>query len=136
MHELSIALSMIEMASEEAQRLGAARVNAIHLKIGALSGVVTDALLFSYEIASQGTLLEDSQLLIEEVPVVIYCEACQAEREVTSVQWIGCPACGQLSSRVVRGRELLLVSMEIEQPETEDSIPAGAAPEHFEEMIT
>ena len=46
MHELSIAVSMVEMASEEALRLGAVRVNALHLKLGPLSGVVKDALLF------------------------------------------------------------------------------------------
>jgi hydrogenase nickel incorporation protein HypA/HybF len=67
MHELSIALSMIEMASEEADRHGAARVTALHLKLGHLSGVVKEALTFSYEIACQGTVLEGSQLVIEEV---------------------------------------------------------------------
>ena len=44
MHELSIALSMIEMATEEALRFGDTRVNALHLKLGPLSGVVKDAL--------------------------------------------------------------------------------------------
>ncbi|HSS20531.1 MAG TPA: hydrogenase maturation nickel metallochaperone HypA [Pyrinomonadaceae bacterium] len=115
MHELSIALSMIEMASEEAQRLGAERVNAIHLKVGALSGVVKDALLFSYEVASKGTLLEDSLLTIEETPVVIYCAACGLEKELPSLQRFCCPDCGELAARVVRGRELELVSMEIEE---------------------
>jgi len=60
MHELSIALSMIEMATEEAERREGVRVNALHLKLGPLSGVVKDALLFSYEIACNGTPLEGS----------------------------------------------------------------------------
>ena len=62
MHELSIALSMIEMATEEARRRGGARVNALHLKLGPLSGVVKDALLFSFEVACIGTMLEGSSL--------------------------------------------------------------------------
>ena len=61
MHELSIAMSMIEGASEEALSRGGAQVHAVHLKLGALSGVVKDALLFSYEVASNGTLLEGSR---------------------------------------------------------------------------
>ena len=65
MHELSIALSMIEMAEEEAARAGG-RVTALHLKLGRLSGVVKQALTFSYDIACQGTALEGSQLVIEE----------------------------------------------------------------------
>lgn len=55
------------MATEEAERRGGARVTALHLKLGSLSGVVKEALTFSYEIACQGTPLEGSQLVIEEV---------------------------------------------------------------------
>ncbi len=114
MHELSIALSMIEMATAEARRLNAKRVNALHLKIGALSGVVKDALLFSYEVASAGTILEGSSLLIEEIPVVIYCDACNSERELQSLQLFCCPACGTVSAQIVRGKELEFVAMEVE----------------------
>lgn len=67
MHELSIALSIIEGAEEEAQRQGGARVCAVHLKLGPLSGVVKEALLFSYELACEGTSLEGSRLVIEEM---------------------------------------------------------------------
>jgi len=117
MHELSIALSMIEMANEEAARRGGAKVNALHVKLGPLSGVVKDALLFSYEVASNGTILEGSQLVIEDVPVVIYCSECQAEQRLESIQRFCCPRCGTLSSEVVRGRELEFVAMEIEERE-------------------
>lgn len=87
MHELSIALSMIDMASEEVIRHGGARVTALHLKIGALSGVVKEALTFSYEIACQGTALEGSQLIIEETEgrelEVVALELEEAEELVT-----------------------------------------------------
>ena len=46
MHELSIALGLVEAAQEEAERLHA-RVSAVHLRLGALSGVVPEALLSS-----------------------------------------------------------------------------------------
>ena len=55
------------MASEEADCQGGTRVTALHLKLGTLSGVVKEALTFSYEIACQSTALEGSQLVIEEV---------------------------------------------------------------------
>ncbi|HEV7395653.1 MAG TPA: hydrogenase maturation nickel metallochaperone HypA, partial [Pyrinomonadaceae bacterium] len=84
MHELSIAMSMIEMATEEAARHGSSRVTALYLKLGPLSGVVKDALVFSYEVASQGTALEGSQLIIEEVPVKVYCETCASEQVIDS----------------------------------------------------
>jgi Zn finger protein HypA/HybF involved in hydrogenase expression len=43
MHELSIAMSIVEIAEEEADQRGGARVSAVHLKLGALAGVVKDA---------------------------------------------------------------------------------------------
>ena len=127
MHELSIALSIIEMATEEAERRGGARVNTLHLKLGPLSGVVKDALLFSYEVACNGTPLEGSQLVIEDVPVVIYCWQCQSEQQLDSIQRFCCPVCGTLSADVVRGRELEFVAMEIEQAEIEEADQAEPA---------
>ncbi len=113
MHELSIAMSMIDMAAGEAARRGGVQVHAIHLKLGQLSGVVKDALLFSYEIACAGTLLEGSSLIIEEVPVVVYCRTCQLETALVSLQRFCCGSCGALTSEVVRGKELEVVALEI-----------------------
>ena len=121
MHELSIALSMIEMATEEAERRGGARVTALHLKLGPLSGVVKEALLFSYEVGCNGTPLAGSQLVIEDVPVVIYCWQCQSEQQLDSIQRFCCPVCGTLSSDVVGGRELEFVALEIEEAEIEEA---------------
>jgi hydrogenase nickel incorporation protein HypA/HybF len=119
MHELSIAMSMVEMATEESQRLGAERVTALHLKVGLLSGVVKDALIFSYEVACAGTPLEGSKLIIEDVPVKVYCPRCSSEKELDSIQLFACPACGELTPEVLEGRELQVVAMEIEEKHAE-----------------
>lgn len=106
-------MSMIEMATEEAARHGSSRVTALHLKLGPLSGVVKDALVFSYEVASQGTVLEGSQLVIEEVPVKVYCDACNAEHIIESIQNFSCPVCGRLTPKVVQGSELVVSALEL-----------------------
>lgn len=115
MHELSIALSIIDTATEEAARRGAAQVNAVHLKLGPLSGVVKDALLFSYELACDGTALAGSKLIIEEMPVVVFCSSCEGERVIQSIQSFSCPDCGTLTPEVRKGAELEVFAMEIEQ---------------------
>jgi hydrogenase nickel incorporation protein HypA/HybF len=115
MHELSIAMSMIEMAAEEAARRGGVQVSAIHLRLGSLSGVVKEALLFSYEVACEGTTLEGSRLVIEEVPVMVYCPSCREETEIISIQQFCCAVCHAPASQVVRGRELEVVALEIEE---------------------
>ena len=61
MHELSIAHSLVESAVDAAEKAGARRVTRVHLRLGALSGVVRNALEFGYEITTQGTLLEGSE---------------------------------------------------------------------------
>lgn len=110
MHELSIALSIVDMATEEAESRGASRVSAVHLKPGLLSGVVKEALLSSYALACQGTPLDGSELLIEETVATAFCSRCAAERPLPSLQWFHCPVCEAPSSDVVRGKELEVVA--------------------------
>lgn len=113
MHELSIALSIVDLATEEAQRHGADRVEAVHLKVGRLSGVVPRALLASYDLACENTPLAGSRLLIEDVPVAIHCAVCSDVREIASMDAFVCTTCGTPSAVVVRGREIELVALEL-----------------------
>jgi len=115
MHELSIALSIVELAQEESQRRGGVRIDAIHLRLGLLAGVVKEALLGSYDMASAGTALAGSRLIIEDVPIVVYCPQCQAERPLSSMQRFCCPECNTPTGEVVRGKELEVVALEIEE---------------------
>jgi len=112
MHELSIAVSLIDMAAEEAERLGV-RVEALHVRLGPLSGVVSDALLFSFDLAAEGTAIEGARLEIEDVPVVVFCPACNEERQLPGIQSFQCPVCGTPTPDVIRGRELELATMEV-----------------------
>lgn len=114
MHELSIAMSIVDAATDEAQQRGV-QVSAVHLRLGILSGVVKDALLFSYEVACQDTPLEGSKLVIEEIPVVIFCPHCNAKRVLSSVQLFTCPDCGTPSGEVLQGKELEVFALEVEE---------------------
>jgi hydrogenase nickel incorporation protein HypA/HybF len=115
MHELSIAMSIVEMAQEESDRRGQAQVLAVHLRLGRLSGVVKEALLSSYQMACESTALEGSQLLIEEIPVEVFCPTCDGPRAVASIQWFCCPECGTPTPTVLRGKELEVVALEIQE---------------------
>ena len=66
MHELSIAVSLVELACEEVERRQLQRVQALHVRIGPLSGIVTDALRFSFDVAAAGTPIEGALLKVEE----------------------------------------------------------------------
>lgn len=114
MHELSIAMSIVEVAEEEAERRGV-QINAVHLRLGALSGVVKEALLSCYEMACEGTPLQGSHLMVEDVAIVIFCPACQAQRPLNSIQLFCCPECGMPCSEIVQGKELEVFALEVEE---------------------
>lgn len=114
MHELSIALGIIDVAAEELRRRGGGLIVAVHLKIGALSGVVKEALQSAFELAREETLLERSTLVIEDVPVTLLCPTCACEQPAESIIEMRCQCCGAFSSEIVRGRDLEITAMEIE----------------------
>ena len=114
MHELSIALSIVELAQEELEKQHGAEIIAVHLKLGPLSGVVKDALLFSYEVACADTPLRGSRLVIEDVPVIVYCPTCATRKNLPSVQWFCCPDCSTPTPEILQGKELEVVALEIQ----------------------
>ena len=114
MHELSIVQGMIAAATEAAEKEHATQVKTLTLRLGALAGVVEDALQFCYEVATKETLLEGSTLVIHRLPVVIYCATCQQERELPGIQSYRCPVCQTPTFDLRQGKELEIESLEIE----------------------
>ena len=112
MHELSIALSILDIAAEEAERRGVG-VSVIHLRLGPLSGVVSAALLSAFEMAREESPFPEARLAIEQMPVQVYCQPCQAERQPVSMQQLCCPVCGQPTPDVRGGRELEITALEV-----------------------
>ncbi len=113
MHELSIANSLLELATEHAQEAGADRIKAIHLRIGALACVHRSALQYSFELITKDTMLEGASLHIVDVPVMIYCPDCKTEVELPGIQKFRCPHCNTPSADIRQGRELEIESLEI-----------------------
>ncbi len=131
MHELSIAQSLVDVVTETATDAGATRVEAVHLRLGALSGVVREALEFCYELATKGTLLEGSRLLIEDLPVRVFCANCQQELELPDLTAFRCPVCGALTADIRQGKELEVRSVEllVEESEAADVHARAGDPE-------
>jgi hydrogenase nickel incorporation protein HypA/HybF len=114
MHELSIALSILDLASEEAERHGGSSIAAIHLRLGPLSGVAKDALRSAYDLARENSSCSAAELVIEDVPLIVFCPTCNAEREPVSIQERCCPLCGAATPTIVHGQELEVISLELE----------------------
>lgn len=118
MHELSIAHSLVSLVERQLPP-GVTHVTAVDLRVGALAGVVAGALEFCYGIAVDGTVLHGSTLRIEELPIVIHCDACGEDRTLGTAPVFRCPVCGGPSGDIRQGRELDLVAIEYDPPEAE-----------------
>ena len=117
MHEMGIALQVIDIATAAIPpEMRGCRVEAVHLKIGKLSAVVVSSLNFCLEIATRETPLEQAAITIEEVPVVARCRACGHEWQVEQAVF-KCPACESGNLKILSGRELDVVSIDIEAPD-------------------
>jgi hydrogenase nickel incorporation protein HypA/HybF len=80
----------VDAAVEELHRRGGARIDAIHLKVGLLSGIVPAALRSAFEMArEEEPVVATAELVIEEIPVATYCPACDVERLISAVRPVG-----------------------------------------------
>ena len=112
MHEFSIMQSALELAEKNTRAAGATQIHRLRLRVGALSGVVPEALRFAFDGLKDRTLAANAEFEIELVPAVGWCPACAAEFEARDLHY-ECPRCHQPSGQLRRGREMELASLEI-----------------------
>ena len=105
MHELSIMEGALNMALEQARQHGASRVHVIRLRIGALSGVVPEALQFAFEALAPGTAAEGAKLEIEHVPARFWCPGCSREFKADDM-FAECPECHSPAETCAPGENL------------------------------
>src|SRR6187431_2440743 len=98
MHELSIAQSLVELIEDEliarhppGNPARSFRVGRVAIKVGVLAGVVPEALSSAFPVAVSRSKLRGATLEIEEVPMVVFCPSCRAERQLSSPQRLRCP---------------------------------------------
>jgi hydrogenase nickel incorporation protein HypA/HybF len=111
MHEVSIMQEAVRMAVEAARKSGATRVTGLKLRVGALSGVVPEAMRFAWDVVCRSTMAEGASLEIESVTAACWCAACQSEFECLDF-FNECPRCHNVGGELRRGRELDIASVE------------------------
>jgi hydrogenase nickel incorporation protein HypA/HybF len=114
---MSIVEALIEQVEAEIEKAGGGegRVHGLDLVIGRLSGVHVDSIEFAFELLSPGTVVEGAELRVSRPPAVVKCHAC-ASRQPIEEMLMNCPDCGSGEVTIEGGQELLLQSIELEQP--------------------
>jgi len=115
MHELSIADALLGIALRHAE---GRRIESVEVQVGHLRQVVPDALAFAWTLVTEGTDAQGAELAIEEVPAAGVCRGCGRESEWDAFP-LACTACGSFDVEVVRGEELLVDALTMEE------VPSG-----------
>jgi len=105
MHELSIALGIVDVAQREFEKSQATQVDIIELEIGKLAGVEPMALEFAWPEATKKTILEHAEKKIDYIFGKAVCLDCQHEYDLENY-FDECPKCKSFFKDIIRGKEL------------------------------
>ncbi len=112
MHELSIAISIVAIASEEIKKAGGSHAEEIVLEIGDLSGIEKEALNYAWQEAIKNTELEKTNCIIETVAGLAKCLSCNNEFALNNIYDL-CPLCNDFRKEIKQGKELKIKSLTI-----------------------
>ena len=114
MHELSIAMNIVEIANEEAEKANVTLVREINLEVGTLSGIVIEALEFAMDEAVKNSVLQNAKIKIRKVPAKAKCLKCSTEFPVEDY-YTPCPECNNFETELINGKELKIKSLVIDK---------------------
>ena len=115
MHELSIMKHLLDTAIEAARRdLPDGRITKVCVRVGSLSGVVSESLEFAFEALTPDTIATGAVLQVEEAQPRLYCPGCRVEF-TSPVGDYRCPGCSGRDGELRGGNEIILQHIEVEE---------------------
>ena len=113
MHELSLALEVLDLATKETRKNNVSSVLEMEIEVGTLSGVEAETFQSALEMIVKGTLLENSMIQINRKPAIGSCYDCNNDFEM-SERMAKCPVCRSYPSKITGGEEFRIVSILVE----------------------
>jgi hydrogenase nickel incorporation protein HypA/HybF len=110
MHELSIVMSIVDIARQEADKANAAAIEEIEIDIGCLSTIEMNAFEFAWQQAVKETVLANTLKKINRIKGKAVCSGCDAKFIVENL-YDECPACGENFIIITAGKELRVRSL-------------------------
>jgi len=105
MHELSLLENVREILEDHAITQQFSKVNQVTLAVGKLSCVEPEALRFGFDVVMKGSLAENAELIITELPGLGECRQCQQQIDLLNL-YDPCPHCGSPFVTVLQGTEM------------------------------
>ena len=111
MHEMSLAIGLMEQIHEVAQQNNLKCVEEVELQTGVLRQVVPEMMQAAFNAVAQETLAQDAKLTIVEVPAVVQCNLCQ-KKFSPKLDNFSCPDCKKADVLVLEGEDIILKSVQ------------------------
>lgn len=132
MHEFAVTEEIVQIALAAAADAGAARIRAVHVAVGSLTGIVEESMRFYFDTLIPATAAAGARLVVEQRPATAICETCGHSFPAPLPLALECPLCGAATLSISGGRELLLTQIEVdvtdETDETEETGETGETP--------
>ena len=117
MHELQVTEQILNIALKHVEGHDVDRIVNIHLRIGELTDLEEEWIQHYFDYLSKDTLAENAKLRIEKVPIVLACDDCGANFEISKQQLSDakCPECedDEPDLRLISGREYTVLNLEV-----------------------
>lgn len=114
MHELSVAVGILEIVRQHVPAADAVRVRAVRVRVGDLAGVVPDSLDFCFAAIVAGTAYASAFLEINRVPARGVCGDCGQAAAIDSLPPFSCPSCHSPFLTLTSGDDLNVVDVELD----------------------
>jgi hydrogenase nickel incorporation protein HypA/HybF len=113
MHEMSLVISILDIAETQARAADARVINRIIVEVGALAGVENDALTFCFTAARLDTMAANGELEIREIAGWGTCPACGLDGPASDFVAV-CSLCDEGVLQIKQGRELRVSSINVD----------------------
>lgn len=112
MHEMSICEGILQIIEDQAVTQKFSEVKSVRIEVGAMAGVELEALRFSYEVVTRGTIADNSRLEVIQLPANAWCMICSIP-VIVKQRFEACPHCGSYQVEISGGDELRIKDMEV-----------------------
>lgn len=112
MHELSVALGIVNIAENEIKKAHATSVELIELEIGTLSGIEMESLNFVWPTAVYNTVLEHAVKKVNIIEGKARCIDCDSVFKIDHL-YDSCPKCNSYLKGIIQGKELRVKAIEV-----------------------
>lgn len=113
MHEMTIAVSIVDIICKKANDENAKKINNVVLEIGDLSGIMIDSLEFCFDAATKNTIADGAELKINTIEGKALCKNCNKNYNLKN-DFTPCPICDDFNIDVIEGKELSIKSFNID----------------------